>query len=216
MLGRSYEYVGSRIYCRKYFYLFEHTIKPRDPAPFLPRLDNYEMRVVASNPEADRLAAEMGFDFREHILNARRRLERGVVAFPLFAGGEFAYVGWTALDAGAKAALDAHPYTVDFAGGQACTGGTFTMPAFRGRGLMTYGYYRAFEFLAQRGFVSTRNVVEVGNVASQKAHARFVPRVCARARYTRLLWWVWWREFPVDAAHLPVWLKASVPQETRP
>jgi hypothetical protein len=37
----------------------------------------------------------------------------------------------------------------------------------------------------------------VSNVASQRAHVRFAPRVCAVGRYLRAGPWVYWKERPV-------------------
>lgn len=145
--------------------MYEHTIKERNVVDFMPQVRDFDFRMIATNTEADELAKSMHFDFREHILNARERLNRGAAAFLIFIGGEFAYIGWAAPCEEAKKLLDARPYRVDFAGKQACTGGNFTFPKFRGEGLMTYGYFRIFEFLRQKGFSTSRNVVSIHNLA---------------------------------------------------
>ena len=62
---------------------------------------------------------------------------------------------------------------------------------------MVYGYFKRFQFLKEKGFKSSRNAVEVGNIASQKAHAKFGPKVYARARYLKILRWKSWKETPI-------------------
>jgi L-amino acid N-acyltransferase YncA len=97
----------------------------------------------------------------------------------------------------AKKCFDVLPYRVDFSGKQACTGGTWTHPKYRGKGLMGYGYYKRFEFLREKGFKSSRNGVEVGNTASNKVHARFGPRIYGRGRYLKVFGWKSWKEMPL-------------------
>ena len=62
---------------------------------------------------------------------------------------------------------------------------------------MAYGYFKRFEFLREKGFKSSRNAVDVGNNTSQKVHARFGPKVLARARYLKILNWESWKEIPL-------------------
>ncbi|MBE9505797.1 MAG: hypothetical protein IMY84_03200, partial [Chloroflexi bacterium] len=45
-------------------YLYEYALLPRERASFLPRLDEYELRMVRSNDEADRLVRDGYEDFR--------------------------------------------------------------------------------------------------------------------------------------------------------
>ena len=81
-------------------------------------------------------------------------------------------------------------------------GGTRTVPKYRGKGLMAYGYYERLEYLRERGYVSSRSAVAVTNVASQKAHARFDPIVYGVGRCTKLLWWAGWKEKTLAASGL--------------
>ncbi|GEM_PF-405479 len=190
-------YLGSRIACREKYYLYEHSIVPRDCEQYVPRLDSWELRIIHSNEEADTVAVEGFEDLRERFVSAPRRFDRGAVAFCVFAGRELAHVGWLALDASGKGAVNALPYDVAFEDGQAWTGLTYTMPRFRGLGLMQYGYYERFEYLRSRGFASSRNAVEISNVASQKAHARFNPLIYGVGHFRKFLWWQSWRVEPL-------------------
>lgn len=177
------------------FFIYEHDLQAWREEDFRPRVVQLEVRRVQSNAEADALPPH--WDPRPFFLTGRRRLDVGATAFCLYVDGEFAHAGWTAETPEAKALVDCVPFRVDFAHGEACTGGTWTRPKFRGLGLMVYSYYLRLEHLRQRGYRRSRNAVEVDNVASQKAHARFAPRVCAVGRYVRVGRWEYWREQPL-------------------
>jgi hypothetical protein len=138
----------------------------------------------------------MGSDFRRRFVTARRMLDKGAIAFCIFVKGEIAHIGWIALSEEAHKAVDNLPYRVGFLNHEACTGGTQTIPQYRGKGLMAYGYFKRFEFLREKGILVSRNAVAKSNIASQKAHAKFSPRVHAEAKHLRLLWWHFWKEKP--------------------
>jgi len=177
-------------------YVYEHSLQERDEADFLPRIQDYTHRIIASNAEADDLASEMGFDFRSRFSRAQGGLDNGAIAFCIFVEGAFAAIGWAALDERGKSHFEPLPYKVDFPNGQACTGGTWTNPEYRGRGLMAYGVFKRFQFLKEKGFTTTRSVVATSNVAAQKVHAKFGPIIPARARQIKVLWWEHWQEEP--------------------
>ena len=186
-------YLWRRIYYSRRVYLYEHSLVPRDRSRFLPKLDSWELRILRSNEDADRVASEGFEDLREPFVFSGRGLESGAVAFCVYVGTELAHVGWLAVDERGRKAVDRMPFTVAFDAGQACTGGTYTSPKYRGKGLMPYGYFERFEYLKERGFTTSRNSVEVSNVPSHKAHARFNPTIHGIGRYRRFLWWTDWR-----------------------
>ena len=169
------------------YYLYEHTTGERNEADFLPKIQSFDFCIVSSNREADALARR-GADFRECFPTARQTLDRGGIAFCIFVDGEVAHGGWVALTEAAKKTFDGIPYPVDFLHGEACTGGTLTLPKFRGKGLMKYGYFKRFEFLRTRGIRISRNAVKADNFISQRIHAKFNP-TRREIRYMRLLKW---------------------------
>jgi hypothetical protein len=199
LLSHSLDYLATKLFKREYFYVYQHTIKVREGSQYMPKLNDFDFRIVSSNAEADILAKEMGDDFRSRIIRASERLNKGAVAFVVYIQREFAYIGWAALTEEAKYAIDPRPCKADFANKQAYTGGSFTSPRYRGKGLMTYVYFRIFEFLRHQGITASKNIVSVHNLASQKVHAKFNPKICARARYTKILWWQFWKEFPINS-----------------
>lgn len=183
------------------YYLYEHTIRPRDEADFSPKIQDFIFKIVTTNQQAEELAAA-GFNFGSHHPSARGGLDKGAAAFCFFIDGELAHLGWVGMDETAKNCFDLLPYRVDFAAKQACTGGTWTNPKYRGRGLMVYGYFKRFEFLREQGIETSRNGVEMGNIASQKAHAKFGPKVYAKARYIKIFSWKSWKETPLTVPQL--------------
>lgn len=197
LLGRGFIFLVGYLFRYGNYYLYEHTIKARDEADFLPKTMDSTFKILTTSRQADELAAA-GLDFGSRHPNERGGLRKGAVAFCFFIDGKLAHIGWLAMNEAAKNTFDSLPYQVNFADRQGCTGGTWTHPRYRGRGLMVYGYFKRFEFLRERGFKSSRNAVAMGNIASRKAHARFGPRVYAKARYLKIFGWRNWKERPIS------------------
>lgn len=181
-------------YNRSYLYL--HDVRAREEEKFLPRLDSWDVRIIHSNAEADAVAAEGFEDLRKVFVHSPESLRRGAIAFCIYVERALAHIGWLALTPQAKECVDRLPYTVDFANGESCTGGTYTVPRFRGKGLMAYGYFLRFEYLRRLGYSSSRNAVRVNNRASQKAHSRFNPEIYGTGRLIQVLRWRAWSETP--------------------
>lgn len=45
------------------YYLYEHTLKERNEAEFMPKIQNFTFKIVSNNQQADELAAD-GLEFR--------------------------------------------------------------------------------------------------------------------------------------------------------
>ena len=196
LLTRGFDFVKVWFFEYGDYYLYEHTLEDGNEADFLPNIQDYTFKIISNNKEADELAA-IGSDFRRRFVSARRSLDKGAIAFCIFVKGEIVHIGFVAMSEEAKNTFDPLPYKVDFSNNEACTGGTVTVPEYRGMGLMAYGYFKRFEFLREKGIVVSRNAVAKSNIASQKAHAKFSPRVHAEAKHLRLLWWHFWKEKPL-------------------
>lgn len=189
-------FVGRYIFQHESFYLYEHTFKERNEAEFLPRTKDFTLKIVSTKEQADELAAA-GLNIGSYSVNTRAALEKGATAFCILMGKDLASIGWVAMGEKAKNACDSLPYHINFSDKQACTGGTWTNPKYRGLGLMTYGYFKRFQFLKEKGLKSSRNAVVTDNIASQKVHAKFGPKIYAKARYLKILWWQYWKETPL-------------------
>ncbi len=199
LVRRGFPFVVRRFFRYETYYLYEHipiNIRNLNEADFMPKIDNFNFKIVSTGREADELEAE-GLEFLSQAVNARESLDKGAIAFCIFVGPELAHIGWVAMTEEAKRYVDPFPYRVNFGNDEACTGGTVTTPKYRGKGLMTYGYWKRFQYIEERGVRISRNAVITNNIASNKVHAKFNPRICARARYLRILWWKWWKEKPL-------------------
>jgi len=196
LLRRGFIFTADHFLRYRTYYLYEHTLKERNEADFVPRIQNLAFEIVATNQQADELSA-IGLDFCSHFINAKRGLDKGAVAFCFFVGQELAHIGRVAMTEEAKKTFDSLPYRVNFSNKQAWTGGTWTNPKYRGRGLMVYSYFKRLQFLKERGMKSSRNAVDTGNIASQKALAKFDPEIYGRGRYLKILWWNFWKKTPL-------------------
>ncbi len=179
------------------FYLYEQIMKERNEADFLPRIKDFTFNIISTNQQADELANKGFQDFRLYWRTARRGLDKGAIAFCIFVGHELAHIGWVAMNEEAKNTFDPWPYHVDFSANQACSGGTWTWPKYRGKNLMSYVYFKRFQFLLERGIKTCRNAVEIDNSASHRVHAKFGPKIYARARYIRIMQWYLRKETPI-------------------
>ena len=195
LLSRGTTYLVRRAVVVGRYYVLEHALVARNEAEFRPRAPGLDVRVLSSNREADALPPS--WDPRPIFLTGASRLEVGATAFCLYIGGELAHVGWTAVTPAAKKLMDSVPYRVDFERGEACTGGTWTRPNFRGLGLMTYSYFLRLEHLRALGYVRSRNCVAVDNAASLRAHAKFKPKMCSVGLMVRVPGWTYWSERPI-------------------
>jgi hypothetical protein len=188
--------LSKRLYRRREVFLYHHHLIERDGSAFRPRLDEFELHIVESDVKANELAAAGYEDFRQLFLLSGRNLSRGAVAFCVYVGQRLAHIGWVSMSDTSKQCVDPYPFHVAFDRGEACTGGTYTVPEYRGKGLMAYGYYERFEYLRKLGYTSSRNSVERGNVSSQRAHAKFSPEIVGTACFRRFLFRTRWTECP--------------------
>jgi RimJ/RimL family protein N-acetyltransferase len=195
-MRRSVAFVRKRFFLYGNYYLYEHVIGEKFENDFLPDLHDFTFKIISSNKEADQLANATGYDFRKYIVNARRNLDKGAIAFCIFVDGEIAHIGWIALNKEAKDILNPLPYKVDFANNEACTAGAETVPKYRRKGLMTYGYGKRQQYLKDMNITKSRSAVRSGNTASQRVHAKFNTGIYARARYLKFIGWEFYKETP--------------------
>ncbi|MFC1980355.1 hypothetical protein ACFLVS_05900, partial [Chloroflexota bacterium] len=200
LINRGAAFLIRSIFRYGTFYLYEHTMGNHNEADFMPRMQDFTFKLVSTNQQASELAANGFEDFRSRFLNARRSLDNGAIAFCIFHGSELAHIGWVAITEKAKRTIDHLLYQVQFSDNQACTGGTVTVPKYRGKGFMAYGYFQRFEYLRKHGITTSLNAVNTSNIISQKVHAKFGPTIYARARYIKILWWQFWKEVPIELA----------------
>ena len=178
--------------CQRYF-VYEHTIKERNPADFKTSLQDFEEFIIRDKQEVDELESR-GYRFGYRKISNKIALANGVIVHCVFVQKELAHIGLVGLTKKARKYADPLFFKVNFKQNEAVTGGTWTNSKFRGNGLMTYGYYQRFEFLRDLGIKTSRNAVDITNQASNKVHAKFEPKIISTVRYRPFLYFFKYRK----------------------
>jgi hypothetical protein len=193
LIRRGAIFLGYTFYQHRAYYLYEHTLKERDEADFQPKTKDFTYKIVSTNKEVDELISN-GFDFASELPLTREYLAKGAITSCVFIGRELAAIGFVASTQEAMDALKQPPYKVRFPEGEACTGGGWTNPKFRVLGLGTYIYFKRLQLLKEKGNVIARAAVSTDNIASQKLHAKFYPKIWAEGHIYKILWYTYWKE----------------------
>jgi GNAT superfamily N-acetyltransferase len=200
MLGivRFWSALVQRTFWWERFLVHEFVLTDLGDVSQAPPVAGLEVHVIECEDDADRLAREGYEDFRLPIGASRRRLESGAVAFCAHVDRVLAHVAWVALDADAKRSFDTLPYSVDFANGEGCSGGSWTFPRYRGWGIYRYVMGCRLAYLQSRGCTVCRNATLADNVAGLRGQEVFPHRVVSRARVRILFGRMRWTEYPSD------------------
>jgi len=208
LIRRGFPFVVERFFRCRTYYLSEHTvedIRKLNEADFMPRIDDFTIRIISTNQEVDELEAE-GFEFlefRSPVASTRQRLDKGAIAFCIFVERELVSIAWVAMTQEAKDSLDEPPFRVDFAKGEVCGGNVWTNPKYRRMRLSEYNRFKRLEFMMETGGVLWRRAIPTGNIAVRIGYARIGPKIYAEARYLKILWWKSWKEKPLTNAAIP-------------
>lgn len=187
-------FLKSSFFSYRNYYIYEKTLNDVDEAVVTSRLQDATLKIIHSSEELDKLTKE-GYDFK--LPNFKERFKRGALPFCIFVEQELAHVTWVAFDEIAKREIDQLPFKVDFSKGEVCSGGSWTDPRYRGKGLLSYVYSYIFPYLAEQGIRKDKFSIQEGNIASQKAHTKLNPTITGKIRYLRLLRWEFWKEKPM-------------------
>ena len=198
LLRRTLYFLLDPVFRYRTFYLYEHTLRDRNEADFIPRLNNLTYRIITTSREAGELADNES-QFSPYVKRFKKGLDKGAIAFCFFVDRELAHWGWVAMNQEAQDSLGGVPIKVDFAKQEAYTGAAFTLPKYRGKGLMKYSYFKRLQFLKESGMVITRSAVPKDNVASQRTLDRFGFKRYAKVRYLKVISWNYWKEKPLEA-----------------
>jgi hypothetical protein len=196
LVRQGFSFITRFFYQDNYYYIIEHSPRRLEEKDFLPSLRNYRFELVES--EGSRSGSAGYVYLTEKVVDAREKLEAGAVAFCVFHENDLASIGWVALDEKAQGSLFQPPYRVDFAAGEASTGGGWTNPSYRGKGLAAYIYFKRLEYIWGKGIKSVKAAVITGNLASLKMHSRFSPVVKSMGRDLKILNHRSWNEVLVN------------------
>ncbi len=186
-------------YYQTYYLSVARTDDPaeQNEADFMPRVDDFTVRIVSTNEQADELEAQ-GFEFRSCALNSRERLSKGAIASCVFVGRELGHVGWAAVTQEAMSTLHELPIRIDFSKNEGYRGATWTDPRYRRMRLGLHGMLVGRRLLRERGVEVVRTAMTKKNAATQSMMVKFKQTFYAEGRYVRLLWWESWKEKPLN------------------
>jgi ribosomal protein S18 acetylase RimI-like enzyme len=175
--------------------LYEQEPVKRNEAEFLPGIHDLSFIMVNDLQQLEDLNTA-GFDLLNFRIETRNMLEKGAAVGLIFIGKELASMEWVAMNVQANRAINIYPLKIDFYRKEAYASGVWTNPKFRRKGLHTYVYYKAYDFLRKNGVKLVRSIVATDNIAAQKAHQRFFPeeKIYGRARYLKILGFQFWHE----------------------
>jgi len=149
--------------------------------------DEVEVQVVESDADASRLAGAGYEDFRQVVPLSDYRLRSGAVGFCAYIERNVVHTSWIGLSDRAKRSFDFVPYVVDFDHGEGASGGTWTFPAYRGRGIFRYVMWHRLWYLREHGRTVSRDSTEVGNVPAIRGQEVFPSRITGTLHITRVL-----------------------------
>jgi len=183
------------------FYIYERTLIRGKESDFMPKIQNVTHKIVEIKQQLDELL-NGGFDLSLlDITQAQRRLKKGAIASLIFIERELATTHWVALSEESKNTLNAYPYKVNFSNNEACAGGVWTNPKYRGQGLNIYSAYKKDEFLKEKGVTKQRLIVSSTNIAGQGATTKHGSRLLAKARYIKVFGLQFWKETQIESTN---------------
>jgi len=103
-----------------------------------------------------------------------------------------------ALNSKAKGRIDIIPYKVNFDEGEVCSGGSYTVPEFRNRGLYSWMYSFIFHRLYVEGYKLDKASVNKNNKISIHVHEKVGFKRIGEGFYLNILGLRMWRENKVS------------------
>ncbi len=153
-------------------------------ADFMPKTDNFTLKIVSSNEEADKLKAE-GFEFRSQNANSLYYLDNGAVAICIFVENELAHLGWVEMT---RQLTDTDIMKVDCSNTEAHGGWSWTNPKYRRLGFGRYGHFKRRQFVFDNGKSVHRGSTSKSNIANRALQPNTTKKY-AEVRYLKILGW---------------------------
>lgn len=201
LLRRGVAFLARYFFQFETYCLYEHRLEEMNEADFMPRIRDFNFKIISTNQQADELTAE-GFESLSQDGIHRNRLDKGAIAFTIFIARELAHIGWVAMSEEALRSIIGRPFHVDFSNNNAYNGGAVTDPKYRGMGLHTYSLFKSLQFQRERGFTASRILTTKSNVASRRVLVKLGYNMYAEDHYLKILCWESWKEKPLSANEL--------------
>jgi len=184
--GRFMKMLAKKAFFSAEYYVHEFDLIAMDDTYAAAPMDNLEVHIIEADEDACRLVGRGYEDFRLIVPGAKKCLSAGAVGLCAYVGETLAHIAWVALDEEAKRSFDALSYHVRFDRGEGCSGGSWTFPSFRGKGLYRHVMWRRFKYLEEHGCTVCRHATGVHNVASLKGQEVFPSRLEGTLRFVRV------------------------------
>jgi len=197
LMRRGFNHLGLSLFSYGTLYLNRRPLVEENEAEVVPSIQNFTLKMISSNQQADELVANGFEDFRHHISNSKRRLDSGAIAFCLFVGKEFASISWVAMDEKAQRSLVSLPMRINFSE-EALLEDIMTIPKYRRKGLHSYIRFKRNQFLEEQGITTRITTVRASNnIRLRRMSRRAGSQYYAKAKYIKFVWWTWWKETPI-------------------
>ena len=190
LLGGAVRFVRTpmrQLFCRTEYYVHEFDLTSLDDDYPFPLAEGLEVHVIESDVDAEALARSGYEDFRLVVPHSDRRLRSGAVGFCAYVDRRVAHTAWVGVTHRAKQSFDELPYEVGFERDEGCSGGSWTFPAYRGKGIYRHVMWRRLRYLRDHGCSVCRDATEVGNAPGIQGQQVFVTRTYGLLRVTRIL-----------------------------
>jgi hypothetical protein len=190
------------VFEKRSFYLFECNLQTvKNKLTYIcTASSNMSYKTICDNHALDDLTRNKAYSSLD-TLETRRRLGKGAILFVIFVAGDLASWNWVGLTNQAKDSFNLYPYRVDFRNGEACIGGVWTDPKYRGGGVLGFSSDVIEEYLRQQGVTILRSITEVRSEAfkrlSKRLGSSYGYYISAEARYIRILGLQFWKETPL-------------------
>ena len=109
---------------------------------------DFTLKIIPNLTEYNHLIIEQ-YNFNRR--NFQSLLEKGAIAYCLFARKDLIYSGWVLVTEQAKREIDMVPYEIGFDRGEVGIGGYYCEPDYRGKGLHNYVLSICFRHLSENG-----------------------------------------------------------------
>lgn len=185
-----------KLFFYRTYYLRENRLHDSIGREVPPLINEYSLEIISYIQQVEELTKE-GYEFKPWYSVSKNRFDKGAVAFCIFIGKELGHISWCALNDEAWNSLDEPPIKVNFANNESATGGYWTNPKYRGKGLAYYTTQLILQYLRDNGRVVAKGARATDNYPAQRV-SRANSRTYAIGCHLKILWWKSWKETPID------------------
>ena len=213
LVSRTSAYFIRRLFLVEKYYLENidlTTFPDEEEREFLPRIENFCVRIISTNKEADELLAE-GFTFGAYELTLRASLDVGALTFCILVEKELAHIHSMADNKKSKNVIDSRPFHVDFKNGDVVGGRSITIPKYRRLRLRTYSGYLLRKHFKEKGYSRSMGTLGIKNYPALANSARNpYEKIVAVYRHIKILWFTYFKETKIN----PITVKELLEQRS--